>query len=1631
MTATPPVGAGADEDLTPEQQDQIQQLIDRGYSEDQAQQIVAAGTFDLVVNAGTQPVPPEERVRSAQQALSGSQTPASGPGSPQTDNRGGMLNAGGPESAPPLGPQIGTWSPGNPTGQQGPTQTQSDRDASIRARYTATGMADLSSAEQQRLLMMPPFSVPVGGGYVTWSNDPAQKPTVPKPDESTGPQPFVNPATGETDPNFIVTPDGHVQQVHDPNAQRPSPYQATSEGVFDPNSGTYVSGSDKPIPAGEGGVFTRGADGGYAYSQLPQRPTFGFDPSGNAYSVSFNADGTPKLDYLNANQQKTLKSEGYTTVGDSLVRLNPDTGALESQRVGAGPAPGHFTVGRTAYAQVYNSDTQQWEDRKIGDVPQDLHFMPDGQGGELGIDTTTGEVKARIPVANPHKRAPIVINGQAYDPDDYDKGIYTPVGPPKHEAIQPFPGGGFLIPAGQTMNMLHENKNTTLAPFSVTQWGNGHNGDVVAQGSPLQVASYVDPGSQDLYSDKASWQDYYRGVQGGFPPDQSYQPQQQDWGGAGYGGYDQGGWGDGQDVGWGQGVGVGDDPVGQPPEPTALQANQAIAQNAPIQDPTSWYLPHASQSNPMPGTQWQLGQSLGRSPVQGTPGSSLISGAAAPPIPFGSGEDGPPTRENPWDDDKAPSASYDALVGWGSDGGHNGGWVSPVAPEHVVGTGHKWLEPVSMEGIHKGVDVQAYQGTPVVAPVDGQVSDVKFDPRGLGLQVSVTGGDGDTHKMSHLLHSDVRPGQAVGRGEGVAEVGSTGAGSTGPHLDYRIIGPQGEYKDPSPLLGPLAEMPRADKPTGEGGDWLGAGADVLDEGTGWYYDDQTGEYLYPADDSSGSSDLPSADNSYQNSDFGTNQGSGATSSDPYGGYDPSSNSYSNGATYDPNDPNDPFNQTIDMGSEPPIDPTTGQPTGGGAPGSAGPPTVGGSNPPTTGSSTYANPGGATGNPFGGTYPTGSQYALPTSFGTPTRPATSPYASTAGQSTTDPAQLALQQQSLNNQYAAQQAQYQQAQAQLAFDKQVHGDTVDYQQQQLALDTTWHQQQSQYQYDSLNLNAALQGAQMYQQYTISQNSDQLQRDLASANNNISIQKLQIDGQTADWNQQDALASLAEQKAEHGDSQALQTQQMQITSDYNNNKLALDTQTLGLQQQQVQFNQSNAQAQLDQQYAFHADDVDYKNATLSLQQQSQAQQAQIAQAQIGIAQQQAAAQQMKDASDAAYQQGQLGLGQQQLAATTQYQQAEIALAAAKQSSDAAWQQVQGQIAEGQLALSTQQTAADIAYKTAQTALSQGQLQLGQQGQQIQQQQFGQTLAQQQQQQQDTATYQQGQLALGQGNLAVSQGQLQATLDQNEKNYQLGLQKLQQDYQISQNTDQYNRDKMALDNAFQEQQLSATTAYQNASLAQQASIAQSTNQTNVDIQGTFAQKQAAALQQSALANPWLQQLTGMTPSWNQPGGPGTNAPASTTPASIGGTSQAAMASGASGGTSNPDSIGQAMGGAAGWTSTGPMPGSAGWTPPSYQQYAAETPFERAADRTKVEMNGGPGAWDQVEQSMRQAWGQAGGPTTAPNTAALSAAGQNATQKIGTEQLANTFGQTAPEYWQQQGTTWSKAKTGQVSQSA
>ncbi len=85
---------------------------------------------------------------------------------------------------------------------------------------------------------------------------------------------------------------------------------------------------------------------------------------------------------------------------------------------------------------------------------------------------------------------------------------------------------------------------------------------------------------------------------------------------------------------------------------------------------------------------------------------------------------------------------------------------------------------------HKGLDISAATGTPILAPGSGRVIFSGSDG-GYGKSVVIQHGSGITTRFAHMSAVAVRTGEHVRRGQNLGYVGSTGR-SSGPHLHYEV-----------------------------------------------------------------------------------------------------------------------------------------------------------------------------------------------------------------------------------------------------------------------------------------------------------------------------------------------------------------------------------------------------------------------------------------------------------------------------------------------------------------------------------------------------------------------------------------------------------------------------------------------------------------------------------------------------------------------------------------------------------------------------------------------------------------------------------------------------------------------------
>lgn len=103
----------------------------------------------------------------------------------------------------------------------------------------------------------------------------------------------------------------------------------------------------------------------------------------------------------------------------------------------------------------------------------------------------------------------------------------------------------------------------------------------------------------------------------------------------------------------------------------------------------------------------------------------------------------------------------------------------PVDGQLTSGFGLRWGR------LHAGIDIGARPGTPIMAPLEGTVSETRVSNAGYGNHVIIDHGDGLTTLYAHLSVIGVEVGQAVDHREVIGEVGNTGM-STGPHLHFEV-----------------------------------------------------------------------------------------------------------------------------------------------------------------------------------------------------------------------------------------------------------------------------------------------------------------------------------------------------------------------------------------------------------------------------------------------------------------------------------------------------------------------------------------------------------------------------------------------------------------------------------------------------------------------------------------------------------------------------------------------------------------------------------------------------------------------------------------------------------------------------
>lgn len=144
------------------------------------------------------------------------------------------------------------------------------------------------------------------------------------------------------------------------------------------------------------------------------------------------------------------------------------------------------------------------------------------------------------------------------------------------------------------------------------------------------------------------------------------------------------------------------------------------------------------------------------------------------------------------------------MMPWGADGQSQwfeaagvgrqmGGLQQPVRGRLTSGFGLRMHPVLGYTRFHRGLDIGAPSGTPIVAAIDGVVARAGW-AGGYGNQVRLSHNNGLGTSYSHMSRIAVAAGTRVRQGQVIGYVGSTGM-STGPHLHYEMYR-NGQVVDP-------------------------------------------------------------------------------------------------------------------------------------------------------------------------------------------------------------------------------------------------------------------------------------------------------------------------------------------------------------------------------------------------------------------------------------------------------------------------------------------------------------------------------------------------------------------------------------------------------------------------------------------------------------------------------------------------------------------------------------------------------------------------------------------------------------------------------------------------------------------
>lgn len=125
----------------------------------------------------------------------------------------------------------------------------------------------------------------------------------------------------------------------------------------------------------------------------------------------------------------------------------------------------------------------------------------------------------------------------------------------------------------------------------------------------------------------------------------------------------------------------------------------------------------------------------------------------------------------------------------------NRGIRSPISGSRITSGYGMRMHPIKRTRMmHRGVDISAPEGTPVVAPESGIIKAIRPNNDGAGNTIYLEGGEGRIWIFMHLSSFSVNTGDAVQAGQELAKSGKTGR-ATGPHLHFELK-INGQHVDP-------------------------------------------------------------------------------------------------------------------------------------------------------------------------------------------------------------------------------------------------------------------------------------------------------------------------------------------------------------------------------------------------------------------------------------------------------------------------------------------------------------------------------------------------------------------------------------------------------------------------------------------------------------------------------------------------------------------------------------------------------------------------------------------------------------------------------------------------------------------